>query len=224
MKLNLNYGMLAVALGLVACDKADPTPGQIPAEPERTNGAEMPRELASTKGEMTHEVPKPDEGIPEEAKESDEQAGKREAEAEFESVENMKVAGEAELHETKSGGVAIEVEISGAPVGKKGLHIHQSDNCSDIAGKSMGSHFAPKGHDHGLPSASEHHLGDLGNITIADDGKGKLTITIPHSNLDPDDPNSFIGKAIVLHEADDKGTGKSGDAGKPIACAPIKAS
>ncbi|MCA9643555.1 MAG: superoxide dismutase family protein [Polyangiaceae bacterium] len=224
MKLKLNYLTLAAVLGLVACDKPDPTPTQVPAEPERTNGAETtPEDRASTKAEMNHAAPKSDEAKAQEAKEADEEAGDREAEAEFASVPNMKVAGEAELHETKSGSVEIEVEISGAPVGKKGLHIHQADNCSDIAGMSMGSHFAPKGEAHGLPTASEHHLGDLGNITIAEDGKGKLKITIPNANLNPKDPNSFIGKAIVLHEADDKGTGKSGDAGKPIACAPIKA-
>ncbi|MEZ4234042.1 MAG: superoxide dismutase family protein [Polyangiaceae bacterium] len=217
MKLRLNYLTMAALLGLVACDKPDPAPTSVaPAETERPSAAETtPQDRADTRAEMTHEAPRSDE---------DERAGEREAEAEFESVPNMKIAGEAELHETKSGGVEIEVEISGAPVGKKELHIHQTDDCSAIAQKSMGGHFAPKDEEHGLPTANEHHLGDLGNITIAEDGEGKLKITIPSANLNPADPKSFIGKAIVLHEADDKGTGKSGNSGKPIACAPIKAS
>lgn len=147
---------------------------------------------------------------------------KREAEAEFKSVPEMKIAGEAELDEVE-GGVRIVVEVKNALAGQKGIHIHQTDNCSDIANKSMGEHFAPTTPKHGLPGAPPHHLGDLGNITIDKDGNGKLDITVAGANLKPNDPLSFIGKSIVIHESSDKGTGASGDAGKPIACAPIRA-
>jgi len=145
-----------------------------------------------------------------------------EAEAEFQSVPGMKITGEAEFTEVTNG-VRIEVELENAPTGEKGIHIHETDNCSDIANKSMGGHFAPTVKKHGLPPAPERHLGDLGNITIDSDGNGKLSITIPGANLKPNDPMSFIGKAVVLHEANDKGTGEAGDSGKPVACAPIKA-
>lgn len=147
---------------------------------------------------------------------------KREADAEFKSVPNMKIEGDAELHEVAEG-VHIVVEVENALPGQKGIHIHQTDNCSDIANKSMGEHFAPTTNKHGLPTAAQHHLGDLGNITIDTDGKGKLEITAVGANLKPNDPLSFIGKSIVIHESNDKGTGASGDAGKPIACAPVRA-
>jgi superoxide dismutase, Cu-Zn family len=149
-------------------------------------------------------------------------AGHREAEAEFKSVPQMKIKGDAELDEVP-GGVQVSIEVENALPGQKGIHIHQTDNCSDIANKSMGEHFAPTSPKHGLPGAREHHLGDLGNIEIDKDGKGKLEITVMGANLDPKDPMSFIGKSIVLHESNDKGTGPSGDSGKPIACAPIRA-
>lgn len=145
-----------------------------------------------------------------------------EAEAKFQSVPNMKIEGDAELDEVADG-VKIVIEVEHALPGEKGIHVHQTDNCSDIANKSMGEHFAPTMHKHGLPNAAEHHLGDLGNITIDKDGKGKLEITAVGANLKPGDPLSFIGKSIVIHESNDKGTGASGDAGKPIACAPIRA-
>lgn len=152
----------------------------------------------------------------------DEGAGRRlEAEAKFLSVPEMKIEGDAELEEV-AGGVRIEVEVEHAPAGQKGIHIHQTDNCSDIANKSMGEHFAPTSSEHGLPGAPQHHLGDLGNITIAQDGEGKLEITVAGANLKPNDPLSLIGKSIVIHESNDKGTGPSGDSGKPIACAPIR--
>lgn len=147
---------------------------------------------------------------------------KREAEAEFKSVPNMKIEGDAELDEVADG-VHIVVEVENALPGQKGIHIHQTDDCSDIANKSMGEHFAPTTNKHGLPTAAQHHLGDLGNITIDKDGKGKLEITAVGANLKPNDPLSFIGKSIVIHESNDKGTGASGDAGKPIACAPVRA-
>lgn len=144
-----------------------------------------------------------------------------EAEAEFKSAPQMNIKGDADLDEVE-GGVRIVVEVENAPAGIKGIHIHETDNCSDIPNKSMGEHFAPTVKSHGLPNSPQRHLGDLGNITIEQNGKGKLDITVPGANLKPNDPLSFIGKSIVIHEADDKGTGASGDAGKPIACAPIR--
>ena len=153
----------------------------------------------------------------------DEGTGRRlEAEAKFQSVPEMKIEGDAELEEVAEG-VRIEVEVEHAPAGQKGIHIHQTDNCSDIANKSMGEHFAPTSTQHGLPGAPQHHLGDLGNITIGQNGEGKLEITVAGANLKPNDPLSLIGKSIVIHESNDKGTGPSGDSGKPIACAPIRA-
>jgi superoxide dismutase, Cu-Zn family len=146
----------------------------------------------------------------------------REAKAEFKSVPTMKLEGDAELEEVASG-VRIVIEVDNAPAGQKGIHIHQTDNCSDIANKSMGEHFAPDIAEHGLPGHPKHHLGDLGNITIDKDGSGKLEITVANANLEPNHRLSFIGKSIVIHEATDKGTGPSGGSGKPIACAPIKA-
>lgn len=146
----------------------------------------------------------------------------READAEFKSVPGMKIEGDAELEEVNQG-VHITVEIENGPTGQKGMHIHQTDDCSDIAKKSMGEHFAPTIPKHGLPEHAQHHLGDLGNITLDKDGKGKLEIHVPGANLKANDPLSFVGRSIVLHESNDKGTGPSGDSGKPIACAPIRA-
>ena len=143
--------------------------------------------------------------------------------AEFKSAPHVGVRGEAELEEV-AGGVLVEVRLEGAPAGEKGLHIHQTADCSDIPNKSMGGHFAPENRDHGLPTAEEHHTGDLGNITVGEDGKGRLRFTVRGANLQKGDPMSLIGRSVVLHESNDKGTGKAGDAGRPVACAPIEAS
>jgi Cu-Zn family superoxide dismutase len=144
----------------------------------------------------------------------------KEATAEFKTVKGMKLSGDAEFEEI-AGGVKITVEVEDAPVGMKGIHIHEKGDCSNIEGKSMGEHFAPMSKKHGLPSAGEHHLGDLGNIEIKKDGEGKLEITVMGANLEKGDPMSFLGKAIVIHQGRDVGAQPSGGTGKPLACGVI---
>jgi Cu-Zn family superoxide dismutase len=145
----------------------------------------------------------------------------REAEATSTSAEGVGLKGEAKLEETGRG-LRIEVEVNSAPVGLKGIHVHEKGDCSDIRGKSMGAHFSPGTETHGLPAAHVKHLGDLGNIEIDAEGKGKLEILVVHANLKPGDSHSFLGKAIVIHTAKDLGTGESGESGEPIACAVIE--
>ncbi len=144
----------------------------------------------------------------------------KEAKAEFKTIKGMKLSGDAEFEEI-AGGVKITVEVEDAPPGMKGVHIHEKGDCSNIEGKSMGEHFAPMEKKHGLPSAGEHHLGDLGNIEIKDDGDGKLEITVMGANLEKGDPMSLLGKAIVIHQGRDVGTQPSGGTGKPLACGVI---
>lgn len=215
LKLYLLAGALPVAL--IGCDKPDTSTS--PGDPDRAKPMESTRALRPP---PSVPVAKPGGSVPEQIASAEPKGDEREAEAEFASVPKMKVTGDAELTETADG-VRIEIEVEGAPKGKKAVHIHEKDDCSDIAGKSMGGHFAPGGNKHGLPTAAEHHLGDLGNMTVDDDGEGTLKITVAKANLKPGDAMSFLGKAIVIHEGEDQGNGESGNAGSPIACAPIKA-
>ncbi len=143
------------------------------------------------------------------------------AAAQFETAEGISLQGKAELSEVP-GGVRIDVVINGAEPGTHAIHIHESDDCSDIPGKSMGEHFNPRNVKHGLPTDATRHLGDLGNIVIRDDGTATMEVVTAGGSLRQDDPESLIGRAIVIHEKPDVGAQPSGDAGKPIACAPIK--
>jgi Cu-Zn family superoxide dismutase len=144
----------------------------------------------------------------------------KEAKAEFKTIKGVKLDGDAEFEEIP-GGVKITVEVEDAPAGMKGVHIHEKGDCSNIEGKSMGEHFAPMDKKHGMPTAGEHHLGDLGNIDIKKDGDGKLEITVMGANLTAGDPMSFLGKAIVIHQGRDVGSQPSGGAGKALACGVI---
>lgn len=149
--------------------------------------------------------------------------GVREAEVDLVAAEGKKIDGEAKL-EALAQGVKIVVEVEDAPAGAKGIHIHEKGDCSNIAGKSMGEHFAPDGHDHALPNQGARHLGDLGNIEVGENGKGRLEITVDGANLKEGDPRSFLGKSLIIHETADKGSSEqpSGGSGTPIACGVIK--
>ncbi len=153
-----------------------------------------------------------------------EAATKERAEAELKAADGQKIEGEVEFFASDKG-VRIVAELEDAPPGKHGLHVHEKGDCSDIEGKSMGSHFAPEGHQHALPGeAAERHLGDLGNVEINDKGDGRLEITLEKANLKANDPMSLLGKAVVVHSGEDLGKSKqpSGSSGAPIACGVIE--
>jgi Cu-Zn family superoxide dismutase len=147
----------------------------------------------------------------------------RQAETKLETTSATELKGTASFEETEDG-VTIVLNVDNAKPGKQAVHVHELGDCSDIAGKSMGEHFAPDHQKHALPDQVARHLGDLGNIEIGEDGKGTLEILAPRASLKPDDAYSFLGKALVVHAGQDKGTQPSGDAGTPVACGVIKES
>lgn len=143
----------------------------------------------------------------------------RKAEADFESIDQMKLDGTAKLAEVDDG-VQLVIQVDDAPPGKKGIHVHEKGDCSDITGKSMKEHLKGDGHRHGLPTTDDRHLGDLGNIEIDKEGNGKLETVVKTANLrSGEDPKSFLGRAIVIHTNEDT---EKDPGGAPIACAVIK--
>ena len=109
-----------------------------------------------------------------------------------------------------------------ASPGPKGAHIHENGDCSAPDASSAGDHFNPGGHPHARPPDAPRHLGDLGNIDIADDGAGELEIVAAGANLKPGDPNSFLDRAVVIHGKEDEGSQPSGNAGPRIGCGVIR--
>jgi len=144
----------------------------------------------------------------------------RRAETKLETTPATQLSAKATFEETEDG-VSIVLDVENGKPGMQAVHVHEKGDCSDIPGKSMGEHFAPDHQQHALPDQEARHLGDLGNIEIKEDGKGKLEILAPRATLKRDDSHSFLGKAIVVHESKDKGTQPSGDSGAPVACGVI---
>ena len=124
---------------------------------------------------------------------------------------------------SESGGkVTVTAQLTGVAAGEHGFHIHETGDCSAPDFKSAGGHFNPTNVAHGAPSDAAHHAGDLGNITIAADGSGKLTISSSMFTLAAG-TNSIVGKAVIVHEkVDDFKTQPTGNAGGRIACGVIE--
>ena len=146
------------------------------------------------------------------------------AKADLKATNGQDVEVEAKFYAV-AGGVRVVADIEDAKPGKHGFHVHETGDCSDLKGKSMGSHFSPEKHDHALPTeAGAKHLGDLGNVVVDDKGEGRVEITVPGATLEPNDANSFLGRALVFHLNEDTGKQKqpSGGSGDPIACGVIE--
>jgi len=150
-----------------------------------------------------------------------EPASSKTLEVAFQPKSGSQLAGKATLTETPEG-VKVALALEGLPPGEHGAHVHEKGDCSAPDGASAGGHFNPAGNPHALPTGNPRHLGDLGNVTIGADGKGTLEIVATGANLKDGDPNSFAGRAIIVHEKQDDGGQPTGNAGGRIGCAEIK--
>ena len=78
--------------------------------------------------------------------------------------------------------------------------------------------------DHGAPTSSTRHVGDLGNI-VSTTSTGITTISLSDSVISLKDGNTanILNRAIVIHQNADTFSGASGNAGSRISCGIIEA-
>ena len=90
--------------------------------------------------------------------------------------------------------------------------------CSDGC-VAAGGHFNPYGDDHGMPNATERHVGDLGNI-VTPAGAGTATpVDIEDHYITLFEATEGIaGRTLVIHADPDDFMGASGNAGSRVAC------
>lgn len=113
--------------------------------------------------------------------------------------------------------VRITARVSGLkPDSKHAIHIHEFGDVSSEDGTSAGGHFNPSGKAHGLPDSDERHVGDFGNLDADADGNANLVLTVKSLSLIEGD-HAVIGRAVIVHAGEDKGTQPTGDAGDRIA-------
>lgn len=116
----------------------------------------------------------------------------------------------------------VNGNVSGLKPGLHGFHVHALGDTTNGC-MSTGPHYNPAGKEHGAPEDELRHAGDLGNITVGEDGTASFTITDKQIPLTG--PQSIIGRAVVVHaDPDDLGKGghelskTTGNAGGRVAC------
>ena len=118
--------------------------------------------------------------------------------------------------------VMIVAEVEGASSGLHGFPVHEKGDCSAADFTSAGGHFNPTGFDHGATGKDPHHAGDFGNLTVGDDGHGRLELHAMGLTVG-EGPGSVVGRAVILHEkADDLTSQPTGAAGARIACGVVE--
>jgi Cu-Zn family superoxide dismutase len=119
------------------------------------------------------------------------------------------------------GGVHIVADLSGLAPGTHGFHVHTNGDCSAPDASSAGDHFNPDSMSHGGPDTPMRHLGDLGNLDAASDGRAHYDRVLPGLSLNG--PNGLVGKSVVVHATtDDFKTQPSGNSGARLGCGVIE--
>ena len=139
---------------------------------------------------------------------------------------NGETVGTVRLAEV-GGGVRVIAETRGMTPGEHGFHIHETGACEPPDFKSAGSHFNPGERQHGLLNPEGPHAGDLSNLAVDAEGRGRLSEITDRVTLSPG-PTSLLdadGSAIVVHAGrDDQQSQPSGESGDPIACGVVERS
>jgi len=122
-------------------------------------------------------------------------------------------------------GIEVRVQAAGLPAGHYGVHIHGVGRCEGPAFASAGPHWNPTGRQHGRLNPAGHHLGDLDNLDVDEQGAGRLEFTIAGATTSgADGIFDADGAALVIHAApDDYRTDPSGNSGNRIACGVLRA-
>lgn len=115
-------------------------------------------------------------------------------------------------------GVMLHLNLEDVPAGEFGMHIHEIGEATPPSFEDAGDHFNPTDAEHGFDSEDGHHLGDLPNLEVPENGVVNETIEIPEVSLLPDAEYTLAteeGTSLIIHtEPDDYESQPSGEAGE----------
>ena len=118
-------------------------------------------------------------------------------------------------------GLELRFDVHGLPPGPHAVHLHATGECERPDFLSAGPHLDDGAHHHGLAAPNGHHLGDLPDLQVADDGtaRTKLHLRATTGNFRPGVVFDRDGAAVIIHAGPDDGvTDPGGNAGARIAC------
>lgn len=160
-----------------------------------------------------------------EQQESDQQQNEeRSAKATMEAASGSKVTGEATFTDEGNGKVRFELTADNLTPGEHAVHLHENGDCSAEDASSAGGHWNPTMKPHGKRGdGTSYHKGDIGNMSVGQDGKGTMTLSVDGWSIGGADSTNVLGKSVIIHEKPDDFTSQpSGNAGARVSCGVIK--
>ena len=153
-----------------------------------------------------------------------EQSDERAATATMEAASGSQVTGEATFTQEGDDRVRFELTVSNLSPGEHAVHLHEKGDCSAEDASSAGGHWNPTMKPHGKRGdGTSYHKGDVGNMTVGNDGKGTMNLMVKGWSIGGADTTNVIGKSVIIHEkADDFTTQPTGNAGGRVSCGVIK--
>ncbi len=102
------------------------------------------------------------------------------------------------------------------------VHLHETGECGDMGKHAMG-HWNPTNEAHGKWGTHPFHSGDIGNVSLDGNGKGKMDLETELWSIGGNASKNILNRALIVHSGvDDYTSQPSGDAGSRIGCAVIK--
>ena len=135
------------------------------------------------------------------------------------------VTGKAEFEKEENGKVKLELELTIPAKANKSVavHIHEHGDCGDTA-KNAHGHWNPTGAQHGKWGEAAFHVGDIGNVKLDGDGKGKIEIETDLWSIGGDEKKNILNRSIIVHGGvDDYKSQPAGNSGTRIGCGLIAA-
>ncbi|MEA3062034.1 MAG: superoxide dismutase, Cu-Zn family [Sphingomonadales bacterium] len=124
----------------------------------------------------------------------------------------------------RAAGHSLRVRVDAADLapGIYAVHFHAVGRCDPPAFASAGPHWNPTARQHGKDNPMGMHMGDLPNLVVGADRRGRYEFAIADATLAGPSADALLdgdGAAVVIHaQADDYRTDPSGNSGARIAC------
>lgn len=126
-------------------------------------------------------------------------------------------------------GIVLTPNLNGLPAGVHGFHLHMSPSCEPsmkdgkpVAAGSAGGHWDPQHTEHhGMPWATNAHMGDLPPLAVNADGSATQPMLAPRFK----DIQAFRHHALVIHAGGDNHSDNPaplGGGGARLACGVIQ--
>ncbi|RDC56987.1 superoxide dismutase family protein [Pedobacter chinensis] len=142
-----------------------------------------------------------------------------------ETADNSKTIGTAKFYELNNGKIKMDIEIDFASRADStvAVHFHEHGDCGNM-GENTHGHWNPTNEAHGQWGSPAYHSGDIGNIVLDPNGKGKISVTTDRWSVKDGEVTNIIGRGIIVHGGtDDYKTQPTGNSGPRVGCGVIEA-